>query len=180
MTMEERSKNCPPYIPYKTFESFVSMLRQSLPARIDPGYLSDKVSANTGAQLLYAMTFLNLIDGNNRPTPRLKLLVLATGEHRKALMRQMADDGYCFVWKGDLNTQNLTYSDLENNFLNTYKMERDNCRKCINFFIDFCEDAGIPLSPEFISKSQNLFNNSGKKHQGEAGFIGASQKSGNT
>ena len=58
-------------------------------------------SMDTSTQLLHAISFLNLIDGNNRSTPRLKLLVSSTTrEHRAALMRQVADDAYAFVLKG--------------------------------------------------------------------------------
>jgi len=180
MIMEEENKPFPPCIPYKTFESFMSMLKQRLPTRIDLSYLSDKFSISIGTQLMYAMSFLKLIDINARPTPRLKLLVLATGEHRAALMRQVADESYTFLFKVSLDIQHTTYTELVDVFLNTYGMKINVCRKCINFFLAFCEDAGIPLSSDFVSKRQNLFTNSGKKHQEEAGFIGAGQKSGST
>jgi len=47
-----------------------------------------------------AMRFLNLIDANTRPMPRLKLLVtLHREKHRAALMRQVAEEAYAFVFK---------------------------------------------------------------------------------
>ena len=37
-------------------------------------------------------------------------------------------------------------------FLSIYRMDDDVCRKCVNFFIDFCEDASIPLSPQITKR----------------------------
>ena len=80
MTTEEGRKHSPPYVSYKTFESFMTKLQQQLPTRIDRSYWGEMFSGSTGTQLMSAMRFLNLIDVNARPTPRLKLLTSATPE----------------------------------------------------------------------------------------------------
>jgi hypothetical protein len=122
-------------------------------------------SGSTGTQLMSAMRFLNLIDENGRPMPRLKLLVTATtGEHRSVLMRQVADEAYAFALKGTVDTQNASYAELEDVFLNTYKMKSDVCRKCIKFFTEFSKDAGIPLSPHITKKRKVPHTNSGTKN----------------
>jgi hypothetical protein len=82
----------------------------------------------------------------------LKLLAISTGEHHAALLRQVAYEAYAFVYKGKLDPQTATYAELEAVFQNTYQMDDDICHKCIKFFIEFCKDAGIPLSPEFSKK----------------------------
>jgi hypothetical protein len=154
MAASEASKRFPPEVSYKDFERLLFELQQYLPTRVDMSYLSNKFSESTGEQLMYAMGFLNLIDSNNRPTPCLKSLVLSAGEYRTALMRQIADDAYAFVLQGRLNIQNATYNELEEVFLNIYRMGRDICRRCINFFIDLSEDAAIPLSRQVTLKRQ--------------------------
>ncbi len=153
MTIDEGRKHSPPYVSYKTFDSFMTRLQQHLPTRIDRSYWGEMYSGSTGTQLMSAMRFLNLIDANARPMPRLKLLVsTTTGEHRAALLRQVADDAYAFALKGTLDTQNATYAELEDVFKNTYRMKSDVCRKCIKFFTEFSKDAGIPLSPQITKK----------------------------
>jgi hypothetical protein len=154
MTIDGTSKRFPPEVSYETFESLMGRLQMHLPTHIDMSYLSGEFSMDTSTRLMHAISFLNLIDANNRTTPRLKLLVSATGEHRAALLRQVADEAYAFVFKGWLDTQNSTYNELEEVFLNTYRMHNDIVRKCVNFFIDYCEDAGIPLSPQITQKRQ--------------------------
>jgi hypothetical protein len=131
-------------------------LQEQLPKRIDRSYWVGMFSNITGARLMDAMQFLNMIDANAKPTPRLKLLVSGTtGEHRAALLRQVGDEAYAFIFKGNLDTQNATYAALEDVFQNAYPMKSDICRKCIKFFLEFSEDAGIPLSPQLTQKSQN-------------------------
>ena len=166
MVNDRIKKRSPPYVSYRSFKTLLDYLQQEgCPSRIDRSYWGQRFSGSTGTQLMSAMRFLNLIDANTRPTPRLKLLVTDTsGEHRAALMRQVADEAYAFVLKGTMDTQNATYSELEDVFQNTYKMKSDVCRKCIKFFTEFSKDAGIPLSPHITKKRKIPKTNSGTKN----------------
>lgn len=153
MTINEGRKNSPPYVSYKTFEHFLSRLEQQLPACIDRSYWGKMYSGSVGTQLLSAMRFLNLIDSNAKPMPRLKLLVSGlTGEHRAVVLRQTAEEAYAFVFKGILDLHNASYTDLVHVFQNTYHMKISVCRKCIRFFMEFSKDAGIPLAPQITKK----------------------------
>ena len=164
MTMEEGRKHSPPYVSYKTFGSFISQLQPQVPSRIDRSIWGEMFSGSTGTQLMSAMRFLNLIDGNARPTARLRVLPSASGEHRAALLRQVAEESYAFVLKGTLDTQNATYAELEDAFQNSYHMKSDVCRKCIKFFTEISKDAGIPLSPQITKKRKVPRTNSGIKN----------------
>jgi len=77
---------------------------------------------------------------------RLKLLASVVSENRTTVLRQIAEESYAFVLKGTLDTQNATYSELEDIFQDTYQMKSEVCRECIKFFVEFSKDAGIPLS----------------------------------
>ena len=162
--MEEGRKHSPPYVSYKTFGSFISQLQPQVPSRIDRSIWGEMFSGSTGTQLMSAMRFLNLIDGNARPTARLRVLPSASGEHRAALLRQVAEESYAFVLKGTLDTQNATYAELEDAFQNSYHMKSDVCRKCIKFFTEISKDAGIPLSPQITKKRKVPRTNSGIKN----------------
>ena len=163
MTIDDIRKQPPPYISYKTFDNFIGELQQHIPTRVDLSYLSDRFSASTGTQLMQTMRFLKLIDENNRPLSRLKLLASgATGEHRAAILRQAADETYPFIFRGTLDIRNATYAEVQDVFLNNYRMESSVCRKCIEFFIEFSKDAGIPISPQLIKERQNLSTSSVK------------------
>jgi len=164
MTIEEGRKHLPPYVSYKTFNNFLSRLQQHLPTRIDRSYWGDMFSGSSGAQLMAAMRFLNLVDANTRPTPHLKLLVLATGDHKTLLLKQVATEAYDFVLKGPLDSQNATYAELEEIFQNTFRMKGDVSRKCIKFFTELAHDSGIPVSPSFAKKYKVPRSNLGTKN----------------
>jgi len=161
MTIDNIGRQIPPYVSYECFTSLISPRLVSLPNRIDLNYIltgiNDEVSVSTATQLMHAMRFLNLIDENNRPNSRLKLLVSGTTqEHRAILLRHVAYETYAFIFKSRLDIQNATYADLETVFQNNYPVSSDTCRKCIKFFVDFCNDAGIPLSPQKQNTSQKF------------------------
>jgi hypothetical protein len=153
MTLDEGRKKFPPYVTYKTFEHFLRRLEHQLPVRIDRSYWGEMFSGSTGIHLMLALRFLNLIDSNARPMPRLKILASGIiGEHRAVMLRQVAEEAYPFLFRGILDLQNASYADLEHVFQNTYHMKISVCRKCIKFFIEFSKDAGIPLAPQITKK----------------------------
>jgi len=153
MTINKGRKKSPPYVSYQTYEYFLGKLEQELPVCIDRSYWGKMYSGSTGMQLMSAMRFLNLIDANGKPMPRLKLLVSGiTGEHRAVALRQTAEEAYAFVFKGILDLQNASSADLVHVFQNTYHMKISVCRKCIKFFVEFSKNAGIPLAPQITKK----------------------------
>ena len=154
MTIDEIKEQIPPYVSYKSFSSFLGNLQPNVPNRIDRSNWGAAYSDRTGTKLMAAMRFLNLIDAN-RATARLKVLVPATGAHRAALLRQVAEEAYPFIFKGTIDIQNVTRAELEAIFQNTYHTKIDVCHKCIRFFIAFCEDADIPLSSQ-ITKNRKI------------------------
>jgi hypothetical protein len=164
MTIEDGRKHLPPYVSYKTFLNFMSRLQQHIPTRIDRSYWGEMFSGSTGTQLMAAMRFLNLVDANTRPTPHLKLLVSATGEHKAALLKQVAAEAYSFVLKGPLDLQNATYAELEEVFQNTFMVKSNVSRKCIKFFTELARDAGISYSPSFTKTHKVPRASSGTKN----------------
>jgi hypothetical protein len=151
MVNDKSRKRLPPYVSYRTFRNFMDGLQQRMPSRIDRSYWGDILSGSTGTQLMASLRFLGLIDEYGRPTTRLKPLAAAKGDQRDSFLRDMANDAYGFVLKGQLEPQSATYSELEELFHDRFQLTGDLSRKCLKFFIELANDAGIPLSP-FITK----------------------------
>lgn len=151
MVNDKSRKRLPPYVSYRTFRNFIDGLQQQMPSRIDRSYWGDLLSGSTGTQLMASLRYLGLIDEYGRPTSRLKPLVAAKGDQRNSLLRDMANDVYGFVLKGQLEPQSATYAELEELFRDKFQLTGDLSRKCIKFFIELVSDAGIFLSP-FITK----------------------------
>ena len=151
MTLKEMGNQLPPFISYKTFSNFLVSLPYYIPTPIDRSYWGAMYSDRTGIKLMSTMRFLKLIDANSRATTELKVLVPATGAHRAARLRQVAEEAYPFVFKG-LDIRKATYGELQNAFLSTYQMKDSVCRRCIKFFIELSTDADIPLSLQLIQE----------------------------
>jgi hypothetical protein len=151
MVAEHGRKRLPPYISYRTFHNFLEGLQQQMPARIDRSYWGDMLSGSTGTQLMAALRFLDLIDEYGRPTDRLKPLVSAKGDQRNNILREIASTSFDFVLDGELDPLNATYSQLEEIFNDKYQLTGQLSRKCLKFFIELSNNAGINLSP-FITR----------------------------
>src|SRR5437868_3491157 len=74
---EDERQALPPYIPLKTFLGFIQKLKDTvIPERVD-GTLLRSYSGSVGRQLVAALKFVSLIDGNNYATENLKKAVKA-------------------------------------------------------------------------------------------------------
>ena len=151
MVTEHSRKRLPPYISYRTFYNFIERLQQRVPARIDRSYWGDMLSGSTGTQLMAALRFLDLVDENGRPTDRLKPLATSRGDQRQIELRNLVVNSFGFIIEGELDPQNATYSQLEEIFNDKFQLTGQLSRKCIRFFIELSNNAGITLSP-FITK----------------------------
>ena len=152
MVNNRNKKRTPPYVSYRSFLTLLEELqRVGLPARIDRSYWGDKFSGSTGTQLMSALRFLNLIDANGMPTHQLRDLVAARGAARVEILKRISQESFCFLMSNSIDSENATYAQLEEVFNELYQVDKDVARKCIKFFTEIANDAGIPLSP-FITK----------------------------
>ncbi len=163
MVSERSQKRLPPYVSYRTFRNFVDGLQQGIPARIDRSYWGDNLSGSTGTQLVAALRFLGLVDGDSLPTSKLKMLVFAKGSQRGEVLKQISNEAFSFLLQGGFDLQSATYAQLDEVFKNTYQLTSDVGRKCTKFFIGLANDAGIPLSPFILKRSKTIHASVGPK-----------------
>ena len=163
-------KPLPPYVSYRTFRNFVDGLQLGIPTRIDRSYWGERYSGSNGTQLMTALRFLGLIDGNSTPMTRLTELVSAKGSQRSDILKQISYGAFDFLVDGSLEPQVATYAQLEKAFYNSYNVTGDVARKCIKFFIDLESDAGVPLSPFMVKKSKTIRASSGRKRTNARGL----------
>ena len=103
-----------------------------------------------------ALRFLNLVDANGysyQPIER-------PGQSQRALTRtdilkKDQPESFTFLMSNTFESEKATYAQLEEVFNEPYQVDRDVARKCIKFFTELANDAGIPLSPFITKKSKN-------------------------
>lgn len=164
MVKESGRKRLPPYISYRTFQNFLERLQKGgIPSRIDRSYWSDLLSGSTGTQLMSALRFMGLIDTNDIPTSRLRLLVQAKGAQRAEVLRQITSGAFSFVLQESFDSQSATYAQLEEVFRSTFELTDGVRRKCVKFFVDMSSDAEMPLSSFITKRLRPARGNAGTK-----------------
>lgn len=152
MLIDEKSRRrLPPYVSYHTFQTFLNSIQPAVPARIDRSFWGKSFSGTTGNQLVAALLFLGLIDINGTPTNRLKLLAGAKDVKKSDILKQTCTEAFDFLFNGAFDPQTATPAQLQKAFQTNYKISSSVNRKCIKFFLDMANEAGIALSP-FITK----------------------------
>jgi hypothetical protein len=152
MVSDRLHRRSPPYVSYRTFRNFIDELQHRMPARIDRSYWGERLSGSTGVQLMAALRFMGLVDGDGVPTERLRELVSARGAQRNELLRQIAYEAFDFVLRGRFDPQTATYAQIQEVFQNNFQLTGDVNRKCLKFFVALASEVDVPLSPFITSR----------------------------
>lgn len=145
----DQPKIVPPYLPFKTFKTFLDGLRVAMPARIDRSIMGS-MSGGSQTLLIAALKFLALTTPHDAPTEKLTRLVNSEGPEWKKAFKDILMAGYPFVFHGSFDLTKSTPKHLEDQF-ETTGISGDTVRKCVTFFVAAAKEAEIPLSP-FLSK----------------------------
>ena len=147
----EDRRPLPPYIPFKTFNGFVTRLNETAtPSRVDSSLLRT-YSGSVGRQVVAALKFLKLIGENGTTTDSLKQLVDAYGTDKwQAVLGNIIRDAY-FSLLTDLNLSNATPGELEQRF-RIWGAEGEVLARCVNFYVAAMLDARETISPHIVNR----------------------------
>jgi hypothetical protein len=134
----------PPYVPYRTFLTFLDSLRGGMPSHVDKSVLTS-MSGAVQSWLKTSLRAMGLIDRAGVPQERLCALVTAEGQDRNRLLREIFESTYGFLSK-DVDLQSTTPARLEAAFV-AAGASGDTVRKAVAFMLSLARDAGIELSP---------------------------------
>jgi hypothetical protein len=146
--MSRTNRRLPPYVSYKTFESFLDGLRASgVPNKIQrKSKIMASKSGSSQAALLSAIHYLRLIDEDEKSTPALEALAQSRGSKRQEFLRQMVVNAYSSVFQSTLNLERATTDELSELFEKEGVIGEDTLRKCVTFFCLAAKAGGIKLS----------------------------------
>ena len=168
--MQERQAALPPYVPYRTFQTFLEYMQDGIPARIDRSVWGSRFSGSSGTQLMTALKSLQLVDASGHPEPVLEQLVFAEGERRRALLRGLLEDYYKPVFRLDL--ARATRNQFHEAF-RSFGAREGVLTKCEAFFIQAALAAGIQLSQYILAgRHQGRRRSGGAKGAGRGGAKG--------
>ena len=133
----------PPYVSFSTFKTLMDWLRaEGVPLRLDRSFWRSKFSGSTGTQLIAALRFLGLVQGES-PTQDLHTLVDSIPEDRKFILGEILKHSYVNIAFKDLDR--ATPSMLKGWF-RIYPIDGHTLRKAMSFFVNASKDAEIPMS----------------------------------
>lgn len=145
---EELNKRTPPYIPYRTFETFINGLADtSVPGKID-GSLLLNMSGSTRSGLMMALRYLGLVDENDNTKPALEKLAHAKGEERKTQLAAMMS-AYGFL--PNLDLKRATPAQLAE-AIGKEGAGGGTREKAVAFFLRAAEAGGVEVSPHILKR----------------------------
>ena len=149
MTPQEQTPAIPPYVPYRTFQTFLEfLLEEGIPGRIDKTVWGPRFSGSSGTQLMTALKVLELVDSEAHPDDKLDRLVHAEGEERRTLLRNILEGFYTPVFELDLSRAS------KGQFRDAFRRfgtKEGVLTKCEAFFIRAAQAAGIKLSQRILA-----------------------------
>lgn len=149
MPSESTKYPMPPYVPYKTFSSFISKLSENemMPSHVDKSLMT-KMSGSGQSAMISALKSMELVNTNSEPQQRLKKLVHPESpEEYKITLTDIIKNTYPFLFESGFNLQNTTSKQVENKFKDAVGASGSTLTKCISFFLSACKTAQIPVSP---------------------------------
>jgi hypothetical protein len=141
-----------PFGTWNTFKTFVKaeLKEKTIPPKIDTSLFKGK-SGTDGQQLRRAFRFFGYVTGpEDRTTDKLRSLVQAYGtdEWKQALTELLRS--YSPIVSG-VDLQNGSQKDLEDAFRSSADMSGSTLIKAVRLYLQIAAEAGIKLSPHFVT-----------------------------
>jgi hypothetical protein len=157
----------PPYIPWKSFESYVSGLKgTTLPHTLDNTVRPATMAGGLWRQLISALHFLSLIDKERIVTPGLKRLVDAHGTPAfPVAVKEIVFPAYKEII-GDLPLENATAGQLKSRFTDNSEAKGQVVSKSVRFFVHVLKTSGIKHSSLFGMRAPSTPGNGRKPQAG--------------
>lgn len=133
-----------PYPPTSNLAGLLHRLRdRNPPTRIDNEYLRDiGISEGIISRLLFALRFLNLIDGDSSPTATLRSIATSTDEEYREILVSVLKEAYSEVFERVDPTQ-----DTQDRILNVFRRytPASQRERMVMFFLGMCREAGMEV-----------------------------------
>lgn len=154
----------PVYVPFATLISALENLKtHGIPSTgiIDKS-LWDTQSGAIQGQLLLGFRFLGLIDEQNRVQAALPVLVKASAEERKTLLRPILEEKYRSIIA--LGTATISQGQLEEGF-KKFDISGSTLERAVRFFVKACQECGIPISARVAERVRGSSGGSARRRR---------------
>ena len=150
--MEKVKNKIPPYVSFKTFQTFLEFLSEGMPNRIDRSVWLNKFSGSNGTQIMTAIKFFNLIDKDGAPNDDFRNLVSRDLDLQKKIYRKLLYKFYSPIF--NLYLTSATKAQLRESF-RSFGTKEGVIVKCESFFIQAAKYSNIMLSSHILARRHN-------------------------
>ncbi len=147
MTTPAPDRRAPPYVAYRTWETFLQQLKQDawpdLPQQLDSSVWAEwGFNGSNQSALKRALVFLGLTTDDYRPTEDMKELIGSQENEvdRKAVLERIVHDRYLLVL-GGMDLGNATRQQVRTAFQRAGSGTKT-ADKAVSFFVAIAQDAG--------------------------------------
>ena len=144
--------NIPPYVAFKTFQTFLEFLSDGMPSRIDRSIWLNRFSGSNGTQLMTAIKFFELVDSDGIPSEDFINLASKDVLLQKKILRKILYKFYSHIFELDL--ENATKSQFREAF-RQFGTKEGVLVKCESFFIQAAKFSDITLSSHILARRHN-------------------------
>ncbi len=144
--------NIPPYVAFKTFQTFLEFLSDGMPSRIDRSIWLNRFSGSNGTQLMTAIKFFELVDSDGIPSEDFINLASKDVILQKKILRKILYKFYSHIFELDL--ENATKSQFREAF-RQFGTKEGVLVKCESFFIQAAKFSDITLSSHILARRHN-------------------------
>ena len=163
MVKKSDDRGIPPYIGWATWNRLTRSMKTFVPPRLDRSYFNSLGFSGTQySQAIRAFLFLNLTDGDRKPTEKLRQLIMGTDNEQKDILKSIVEEAYKPFFD-DPGPRDATLGDLES-FLRS-QGAKGVVDKCVTFFLSAAKEAGIPLSPQLSGEFSRKTGRRTKGHR---------------
>ena len=158
MTTGNRPQSAtPPYVSYRSWETFLSHLKTNLmpvPDRLDTSvWKQSPFSGSTKSGIQGALLFLGLIDSSAGTLGRLTNLAEAdTQESQQRILRSLFDERYSPILE-EVDPARATRQQIQDKFRKA-GCANATAEKAVSFFVNFARDAGIDVHSALFRNNQ--------------------------
>lgn len=152
----------PPYMAFRTLLTALEILSQGLPSQLDRTVFPT-FSGGVQNEVFGGFRFLELVDDQNRPTPRLEQLIATEGEARKALLRSTLSTAYADLLRS-LDLSKATEPLLSAKLQELYGVSGSTTKKALRFLLTGLDFVGVPFSP-YLGNRKVASNATGRRRR---------------
>lgn len=142
--MAEEKRPLPPYVPVKTFHTFLETLNPP-PEVIDRSVWGYRISGALGSQAMHAMRYLGFADLGNRLTETGREYLQSDEQGGRQILRTALLSAYPWLFDGSIDLESTTSQQLNAKF-KAQGADGKVLEQAVRFFTSMAREAGIDLS----------------------------------